>query len=85
MKKVNGFWVDIDDNSWDENNFTEEQSKLHSESLVNCKNCVNGTDCKDCRYCMFCIGCVGCIGCNNCKYAINCVSCNNLAYGGKGE
>ena len=37
-KKINDYWIDENNNSWDASDYTEEQAQEKSESLVNCSD-----------------------------------------------
>jgi len=72
MKKIDGYWVDENNNSWHAKNRTEEQAVKYSESLVDCINCVDCTNCRGCIGCTNCIKCVGCVDCRDCKECVDC-------------
>ena len=45
MRKVNDYWVDSNNNSWNCNYYTKEKAEELSKLLKNCRNC---QDCQDC-------------------------------------
>lgn len=79
IKKVNNFWVDENNNSWECEKTTKKQAILYSKSLKNCQDCaecVNCSDCKDCIDCLNCKNCIKCYDCNNCDSCTNsCLEC----------
>ena len=74
MKKLNGYWVDKNNNKWEVDFYTEKEAEKHSKSLVNCIECVN---CIDCRDCIDCRNCRNCRDCEDCKDCIDCEDCRN--------
>ena len=60
MEKINGYWVDENNNKWNVRYYTENQAMQHSKSLTNC------TCCENCKYCKDCVGCKDCANCTNC-------------------
>ena len=54
MKNINGYWIDGNNNKWNENIYTKEQAELNSRTLVHCSYC---RDCSDCSYCRNCSDC----------------------------
>lgn len=57
MKKVNNYYVDDNNNKWNNEFYTEEQAIKNSKSLTKCFNCVNCSDCHSCSYCHSCSDC----------------------------
>lgn len=51
MKQENGYWVDADNNRWNESRFTEEEAERLSKTLRHCKVCTDCTDCSSCAGC----------------------------------
>ena len=83
LKKINGFWVDKNNNRWYITIYTKEEAKRFSKSLVNCNYCHNCHDCYYCYYCHNCHYCDYCHYCNKCDYCIkcyNCYYCNDCYY-----
>ena len=60
MKNIYGYWIDENNNRWDEEKYTKLQAMANSKSLVDC------TDCTNCRYCTDCTDCRDCRDCTNC-------------------
>lgn len=89
LRKINGYWVDKNNNRWDVNEYNYKDAKKISKSMIMCKNCTN---CNKCYYCEDCFDCVYCLHCRNCnkcwhnKFCNNliesnrCENCNNLSY-----
>ena len=75
MKNENGYWVDDNNNSWNEDFYTIEEAKSYSETLINCKGCTNCTNCEYCRHCTNCRYCTGCKDCTNCRHCKGCTDC----------
>lgn len=79
IRAENGFWVDERNNKWTQDDVTEQQAALYSESLIGCINCT------DCHHCTNCDGCIRCSHCHNCKdckdcfYCAYCYACNDTA------
>jgi len=65
MEKEHGYWIDENNNSWDANQYTEEQATKYSKSLVSCYDCIN---CKNCKKCGLCLDCKDCRYCTGCEY-----------------
>ena len=47
MKKVEGLWVDKNNNSWSCELHTKKQAEECSRYLINCSSCRNCRDCRD--------------------------------------
>ena len=71
MKKVNGYFIDENNNKWSEKKFTMEEALHLSGTLTDCTNCVN------CTNCINCVNSTNCINCTNCFYCIDCIDCNS--------
>lgn len=54
MKKINGCWVDENENSWDCEKHTKQEAERLSKTLVDCYNCYNCRNCNNCRNCACC-------------------------------
>ena len=78
MKKINGFWVDENNNSWDCRSYSEEDAIKYSETLINCINCINCSNCINCRNCSNCSNCSYCSDCSNCSNCSNCSGCSSF-------
>jgi len=72
MKKINGRWVDKNNNSWSSTLETEESALAKSKSLINCFNC---SGCSDCSCCSGCSGCFNCFDCSGC---FGCFGCSDF-------
>ena len=77
MKKENGYFIDENNNKWNDTLFNEEQAIKFSKSLINCKDCQDCQDCQNCRYCLDCQDCKDCQDCQNCRYCQNCQNCRD--------
>ena len=77
MKNINGYWIDGNNNRWNENIYTKEQAVLNSRTLVHCSYCRDCSDCRDCSGCSYCRDCRDCSGCSGCR---NCSDCRNCSY-----
>lgn len=86
MKKVNGYWVDENENKWYANSCSKKQAEEFSKTLIDCvgcrdcRNCVGCQDCNGCtgsNYCQHCTSCHGCISCSWCSHCFNCRNCND--------
>lgn len=83
LKKINGYWMDENNNRWDTKIYTKEQAEKFSKSLVDCYNCYNCDNCYNCRYCDYCNNCHNCHQCSycgNCRYSSNCYNCYDCRY-----
>lgn len=69
VKKVDNFWVDENNNRWDENLFTEDEAIRASKELIDCH------DCKNCSYCVCCTNCTHCHCCWDCHDCRICTNC----------
>ena len=45
MKNIYGYWIDENNNRWDEEKYTKLQAMANSKSLVDCTDCTNCRDC----------------------------------------
>ena len=60
----NGFWVDENNNRWDENFYTQERAEELSKTLINCSDCSYCSYCFDCSDCSYCFDCSDCSDCD---------------------
>jgi len=80
MKKINGRWIDENNNAWN-GALSEEEANLLSASMINCHDCNDCSDCFDCEYCNACVYCrhceccINCISCDYCDYCQDCTDC----------
>lgn len=70
LKLINGFYIDGNNNRWDEKEFTLEDAERLSKTLVDCRYCTN---CENCESCIYCENCKYCVDCKNCIDCIDCV------------
>ena len=80
MNKINNFYVDENNNSWDADIYTKKEAMTYSESLVNCHNCSDCSYCSNCHNCNDCSNCSDCNDCSNCSYCSDCSNCRNCSY-----
>jgi len=91
MKKIDGFYVDENNNKWSTEVETLETATAKSKTLIGCRdcsdcrycsNCSNCSDCRYCRYCSYCSSCSSCrdcSSCSDCRYCSNCSSCSDCS------
>ena len=82
MKKINNYWTDDNNNTWNCNSYTEETAKELSETLIDCHGCSNCSNCSDCSYCRNCRNCSNCSYCSycrNCSYCSDCRDCRGCS------
>ena len=82
MQKINGNWVDENNNSWPCDRYTEEEAVLKSKSLTRCSDCSDCSGCSlcsDCSGCSLCSGCSGCSRCSRCSDCVNCSRCSRCS------
>jgi len=48
MKKINGLWIDENNNNWDCSIYSEKEAIEASNSLTNCRDCRNCSYCRNC-------------------------------------
>lgn len=80
MKKINGYWIDENNNKWDCNFYSEEKAIELSKTLIYCDNCFNCSYCSSCRYCHYCHYCDYCRDCSGCNDCNICHSCHHCSY-----
>jgi hypothetical protein len=85
MTKIDGYWTDNNNNTWNCDVYTEGQAIKNSASLINCIDCIDCRGCgscrgcRDCRGCGSCRGCRGCRGCIGCRDCIDCTGCGSCS------
>lgn len=65
MKYEIGYWVDDNDNRWNEHLFNYREAERESKTLKNCSGCENCANCEDCTNCINCENCFNCKDCCN--------------------
>ena len=60
MKNSNGYWIDENNNQWNENIYSKDEAIKWSKTLNNCTDCT------------YCTDCTGCTDCTDCKVCRNC-------------
>jgi len=76
MKLINNYWVDENNNKWNEANCSEEQAIENSKSLINCSHC---SDSSDLFYCSYCFNCSDLFHCSDCSYSSNLSHCSRCS------
>ena len=74
MEKINGYYVDDNNNKWSGKTYTKKQALKYSDTLFMCCYCT------DCINCSFCRGCDNCRDCDNCFYCENSINCKHSSY-----
>lgn len=77
MRKINGFWVDDNNNRWNAHMYTETEAAEVAKTLTNCTDCTDCRDCLNCTYCRNCVECDHCIDCVCCTRCLECIDCTN--------
>jgi hypothetical protein len=86
MKLINNYWVDENNNKWNEANCSEEQAIENSKSLINCSHCSDSSDLFYCSYCFncsdlfHCFNCSDLFHCSDCSYSSNLSHCSRCSY-----
>lgn len=75
-----GYWTDEKFNKWSVFSYTEEEARICSASLKNCRNCESCRDCwgcENCRNCESCRNCLNCRSCRDCEICRDCYGCRD--------
>lgn len=80
IKTENGWYIDENNNRWNDSDFTAEEAAMYSATLKNCKNCTDCCFSENCDSCVsvdFCYACTDCIQCTHCHACISCRNCSS--------